>query len=79
MEEYTLQVPSIGCQGCMSKIVKQMQTLPGVEVVETTLATKSLRLHYVPQQISVEQIDEAVRAAGHRVAGREPDLAWTSN
>ncbi len=79
MEEYTLQVPSIGCQGCMTKIVKQLQTLPGVEVVETMVATKSLLLHYVPQEISVTQIDDAVRAIGHRVAANETDLAGTGS
>lgn len=68
METYILQVPSIGCQGCMTKIVKRLQTLSGVEVIETTVETKSLLLHYAPRETSVEQIHDAVRAIGHRVA-----------
>ncbi len=77
MEEYTLQVPSIGCQGCMTKIVNHLQTLPGVEVIETTVETKSLLLHYLPQEVSVTQIDDAVRAIGHRVVTNTSDLAGT--
>ncbi|HEX7734799.1 MAG TPA: heavy-metal-associated domain-containing protein [Ktedonobacteraceae bacterium] len=79
MEEYILQVPSIGCQGCMTKIVNQLHTLAGVEIVETTVAIKQLRLHYAPQEVSRAQIDDAVRAIGHRVAEREPDHTATGS
>lgn len=75
--EYILQVPSIGCQGCVTKIVKQLQTLPGVEIIETKVAAKQLRLHYAPQEVSVRQIDDAVRAVGHRVATKASDLTGT--
>lgn len=79
MEAYILQVPSIGCQGCMTKIVNQLQTLPGVEIVETTVVAKQLRLHYAPQEVSLTQIRDAVRAVGHRVAEKGPDHTGTGN
>jgi copper chaperone CopZ len=78
MENYTLLVPSIGCQGCVNKIVKQLQALSGVEVVKTDVSTKTLALRYRPEEISPEQIDDAVRAIGHQVASKESDLAEES-
>lgn len=67
VENYTLQVPSIGCQGCMNKIVKKLQTLSGVEITETDLAEKKLFLRYAPQEIAPEQIENAIREVGHRL------------
>ena len=78
MEDFSLRVPSIGCQGCMKKIVATLQTLPGIEIVETNVPMKSLSLRYVPQEVTPEQIEHAVRAIGHRVASNEPDLAEKS-
>lgn len=75
MEEVTLVVPSIGCQGCMKKIVKQLETLPGVEIIQSDVPTKSLLLRTVAQGTSREQIEEAVRAIGHWVAAGGTDLA----
>jgi copper chaperone CopZ len=75
MEEFTLVVPSIGCQGCMKKIVTKLQTLPGIEIVQTDVAAKRLALRYAREEISPEQIEQAVRDIGHRLAPREPNPA----
>ncbi len=72
MEEFTLVVPSIGCQGCMKKIVTKLQTLPGIDILQTDIPTKSLALRYAREDISPEQIEQAVREIGHRVAPKEP-------
>jgi copper chaperone CopZ len=74
MKAYLLHVPSIGCQGCMSKIVKQVQTLPGIEIVETTVATKSLQLRYDPDLVSDEAIKQAVQVVGHRFGEQSGEL-----
>jgi copper chaperone CopZ len=52
----------------MKKMVKQLETLPGVEIIQSDVPTKSLLLRTVAQGTSREQIEEAVRAIGHRVA-----------
>jgi copper chaperone CopZ len=68
MEELTLIVPSIGCQGCMKKIVTKLQSLPGIEIMQTDVPTKSLGLRYAREEISAEQIERSVQEIGHRVA-----------
>jgi hypothetical protein len=40
MEEVTLVVPSIGCQGCMKKIVKQLDT-PSRRATKQRLSSRS--------------------------------------
>ncbi len=72
MEEFTLTVPSIGCQGCMKKIVTKLQTLPGIEILQTDVPTKSLALRYTRAEVSPEQIEQAVQEIGHHVAPKEP-------
>ena len=73
MQDITLVVPSIGCQGCIKKIVNKLQTLPGIEVVGTDVAAQSLSLRYVTEEVSSEEIEHAVREIGHRVAKPETD------
>jgi copper chaperone CopZ len=75
MEDLTLLVPSIGCQGCMNKIIKKLQTLQGVEITETNVPAKSLALRYAAQEVSPEQIESAIREIGHRVAPGEAELS----
>jgi copper chaperone CopZ len=68
MENLALVVPSIGCQGCMKKIVRKLETLSSVEIVQTDVPGKSLSVRYQPEQVSTEQIEAAIRDIGHRVA-----------
>lgn len=73
MEDLRLHVPSIGCQGCMKKIVNALQALPGIEIVETNVSAKYLALRYAPPEVSPGQIEQAIHEIGHRVAPREPE------
>lgn len=73
MEDLELFIPSIGCQGCMKKIVTKLQTLSGVEIVSTDVPTKRLQVRYAAQETSLEQIEAAVNAAGYPVARKEHD------
>jgi copper chaperone CopZ len=74
MEELVLIIPSIGCQGCMKKIVSKLQTLASVEVVHTDVSTKSLLVHYLPREISEEEIKSVIRAIGHKLAPAPSEL-----
>ena len=68
MEEMTLVIPSIGCQGCMNKIVNKLHTLSGIEILHTDVPAKSLSLRYPVQETSAESITTAIRELGHRIA-----------
>lgn len=73
MEDLELHIPSIGCQGCMKKIVTKLETLPGLEIVHTDVATKTLRVRYTARETSPEQIGAALSAIGYPVAGQASD------
>lgn len=70
MEDLELFIPSIGCQGCMKKIVTRLETLPGLEIVHTDVATKKLQVRYTAAQTSPEQIGDALSALGYPAAGQ---------
>ena len=71
MEEMTLVIPSIGCQGCMNKIVSKLQTLAGIEIVQTDVPAKRLSLRYPPQETSAASIESAIRELGHHITAQE--------
>lgn len=68
MEEMTLTIPSIGCQGCMNKIINKLQNLAGVEIIHTDVPAKQLAVRYPAQEVSAEAIEAAIRELGHRIA-----------
>ncbi|QBD75346.1 copper chaperone [Ktedonosporobacter rubrisoli] len=66
MHEYvTLTLPKIGCQGCIKKIVSALDTVPTVEVVETSLPAKSVSLRYESSKTSIAHIESALQPLGH--------------
>jgi copper chaperone CopZ len=73
MEDVQLLIPSIGCQGCMKKIVTKLQALPGVEIMQTDVPGKSLKLRYAASEISSDQIAQAIHEIGHRIANVTAD------
>lgn len=68
MEEMMLTIPSIGCQGCMNKIINKLQTLVGVEITRTDVAAKQLSVRYSAQETSSESIEAAICELGHQIA-----------
>lgn len=68
MQELTLSVPDMSCQHCVNTINTALTQLSGVGQVQVDLATKSVQVHYQPEQISSTQMESAISEAGYTVA-----------
>jgi copper chaperone CopZ len=66
--EMTVTLSRLNCSGCVGNVTKALQTLPELEIVQTDIPTKTVRLRYPENQVSFEQIKTVLRDAGYPVA-----------
>jgi copper chaperone len=72
-QDIVLSVPDVSCAHCVKTIDGALGSLPGVEAVATDIPTKSVRLRYDSEQLSMEQIETTLDDAGYTVAkGTQP-------
>jgi copper chaperone CopZ len=62
--EVEFSVPSMMCDGCAGKIRHALTAVPGVQQVKAKLWRKRVRVRYEPSTIGVEQLKDALVAAG---------------
>lgn len=67
-EEVVLSVPEVSCEHCVHTIDKALSPLPGVESVQTDLASKTVRLRYDPAQTPLATIEAVLDDEGYPVA-----------
>ncbi len=67
-EETILSVPDISCEHCVKTINGALGALPGVETVNTDIATRSVQLRYDPAQVSMDTIATTLDDAGYTIA-----------
>ena len=67
-QETVLSVPDVSCEHCVKTIDGALGALPGVEQVTTDISTKSVRLRYNPNQVSMQKIEEVLDDAGYTIA-----------
>lgn len=66
--DVTLSVPEISCEHCVKTINGALGALPGVENVNTDIATKSVQFRYNPDQTPMTKIEATLDEAGYSVA-----------
>ena len=71
LQDITLTLPKIGCQGCIKKVVRVLCEIPTVEVVSTDVSTKSVGLRYDEDAVGMEQLAAALQTIGHVLAVQE--------
>lgn len=62
-EALELHVDGMVCGGCMARVRRALGGLEGVVI--DSLAREAARLRYDPQKASLDDIERAIRAAGH--------------
>ena len=69
MEAQRLDLPIGGmhCAGCVARIEKVLQDLPGVQEAQVNLATETATLRYAPAAVTLAQVVQAVQASGYQV------------
>ena len=67
-QETVLTVPEISCEHCVKTIDGALGALPGVVSVSTDIPSKTVRLRYDPEQVSMQTVEATLDEAGYAVA-----------
>jgi Cu+-exporting ATPase len=62
-----LPIGGMHCAGCVARVEKVLQDLPGVQAAQVNLATETATLHYEPATLTLDQVVKAVQASGYQV------------
>ena len=73
-QETVLVVPGMHCGGCMGKVERALQALPGVGSARVNLSARQVRVGHDPA-VKVPQLVEALQATGFASQPRGPELA----
>jgi Cu+-exporting ATPase len=66
-KEVTLNLGGLHCAACVARVEKALSRERGVERAQVNLATRRAKVKFDPQQVSVEDLQQAVVAAGYEV------------
>ena len=66
-EEVTLNVGGMTCANCVSRVERKLNALGGVLNANVNLATEKATVRYLPTEVGVGGIKDAVGAAGYEV------------
>jgi copper chaperone len=65
MEQVTLQVNGMTCQGCVRSVKRVLEAVPGVVSAEVSLERNQAVIACDPARIDAARLAEAVTAAGY--------------
>ncbi len=71
-----LPVNGMSCGGCAQTVQQALYALNGVIAARVNLADGKAQIHFEPSQVSVPQIQEAIRKAGYQAG--EPIAAGSA-
>ncbi len=63
-QQVILEIEGMHCGACAARVEKVAGGLDGVTAANVNLATERLDLHYDPARINLDEIGQAIRAAG---------------
>ena len=66
-ESIILQVTGMKCGGCENNLNRTLSTLPGVVRVQASHQHQQVDIEFDPEQISLDDIEDAISAAGFSV------------
>jgi copper chaperone len=66
--ETVLSVPDVSCEHCVKTVNDAVGALPGIQLVNTDIPTKSVQIRFDADQVSIQQIEEVLDEAGYPVA-----------
>jgi Cu+-exporting ATPase len=55
------------CAGCVARVEKALQSLPGVQEAQVNLATETATLRYEPGSVRLAQVMQAVQESGYQI------------
>jgi len=67
MEKITLRVEGMACGHCEIAVKDAVRKLPGIKKVKASKRKKEASAEYDPEQVTLEQIRQAINNTGYRV------------
>jgi copper chaperone len=67
MDDITLDVQGMSCQGCVDSVTRVLKATPGVREVRVSLNPGRAEVSYDPAQTNVEALRGAIEDAGYDV------------
>lgn len=68
MENVTIKVEGMTCQGCVKSVTNVLQPIAGVKTVAVTLQPGEARVEFDSAKTSVDALRKAIENAGYDVA-----------
>lgn len=68
MENVTIKVEGMTCQGCVKSVTNVLQPIAGVKSVSVTLQPGEARIEFDKAKTSVDALRKAIENAGYDVA-----------
>ncbi len=72
-EQTSLKLAGMHCASCVSKVEDALRHVPGVLSANVDLARKQALVDYMPAQVSLDGLADAVRAAGYDIDAPPPE------
>ena len=69
LETKTFKVGGITCADCITHIARSVKQLPGAQKISGNLTDNTVKVRFEPDNVSVEQIIQAIESAGYEVEG----------
>lgn len=66
LKTVTIPVEGISCIACAAQIRRTVKAIDGVTSAEVVLATRMVRVTYVPDRLSPDRVTSAINALGYR-------------
>lgn len=70
MQQITLEVTGMTCQGCVRSVSRVLATVPGVESAEVSLERGEAVVAIDPARVDGARLADALSAAGYRARPR---------
>lgn len=71
MEKKTIAILGMMCAGCLARVEQKLNTLDGISSASVNLPARTALVEYDPQQISLEQMRDALAAIGYEMVIEE--------
>lgn len=71
MEKKTIAILGMMCAGCSARVEQKLNTLDGISSASVNLPARTALIEYDPQQISLEQMRDALAAIGYEMVIEE--------
>ncbi len=66
MQQATIRVEGMTCNGCVASVTRVLKALPGVGSVDVSLERHEAQVQFDPARIDPEHLRTAIAAAGYQ-------------